>query len=306
MEVGSTWKGHAALVVVQLCNSGYHVLTKAALNMGGNRVVLCVFRDLLALSILVPIAFLKERDICLPVPRHLITSFFFLGLTGIFGNQLLFLTGLSYTNPTYAASIQPAIPVFTFILAAIIGTEKVNLLKIEGVSKVGGTIICVSGALLMALYKGPALFGSEDVDDIAQRMISAKSQLEIGSGLTDARIDIGVLCLIGNCICMAVYIVLQGIVSSALCYGLTTWSNKILGPALVALYNPLQPLGSAVLSTIFLGNSIHLGSIIGGFLIITGLYLVTWARHRDRQAAIKDTYTNQSSEPLLRNDRLIM
>lgn len=153
-----------------------------------------------------------------PIPTlyNLFTSDFFLPILTdynkcrIFGNQLLFLLGLSYTSPSYAAAFQPAIPVFTFLLAALVGVEAVNLYKKDGHAKVMGTVVCILGATLMVLYRGPAVVGPSGADLVSQNGIGVHlSGLNMGRLGGLGNFHLGVLCLIGNCFLMGAYFVIQ-------------------------------------------------------------------------------------------------
>ncbi|KAJ9709054.1 hypothetical protein PVL29_000837 [Vitis rotundifolia] len=69
--------------------------------------------------------------------------------------QIFAVTGLSYSSPILACGMGNLIPAFSFVLAIILRTTKLDWRVTSGQAKIIGTFISISGGTLMILYKGP-------------------------------------------------------------------------------------------------------------------------------------------------------
>ncbi|ESQ46983.1 hypothetical protein EUTSA_v10027820mg [Eutrema salsugineum] len=68
--------------------------------------------------------------------------------------------GIEYSSPTLSSAISNLTPAFTFVLAVFFRMEQVMLRSSATQAKIIGTIVSISGALVVVLYKGPKLLVS--------------------------------------------------------------------------------------------------------------------------------------------------
>ncbi|KAG7011092.1 WAT1-related protein, partial [Cucurbita argyrosperma subsp. argyrosperma] len=73
-----------------------------------------------------------------------------------------------------------------------------------------------------------------------------------------------------------------GIVATGVTYSLQTWVIKKKGPVFLAMSTPIILVITTVSSAVLLGESINLGSGIGGLLLIGGLYSVLWGKNKEQ------------------------
>ncbi|KAI9121803.1 hypothetical protein K1719_007193 [Acacia pycnantha] len=90
-----------------------------------------------------------------------------------------------------------------------------------------------------------------------------------------------------------------GLVASGFNVVLMAWCVSKGGPLFVSVFIPLQLLFLAFVGSFFLNETLHLGSIIGGVLIVGGLYLVLWGKgkemkKKDPLAASKTLHVSSS------------
>ncbi|KAK4490109.1 hypothetical protein RD792_000766 [Penstemon davidsonii] len=129
-------KPYLAMVALQFGYAGMYIITLISLRHGFSHWILVVYRHAIATLVFSPFAYFFEKPVL---------------------DQNLYYVGMQYTSATFASATVNVLPAITFIMAVIFRLEKVNLKKIHSLAKVIGTLITVTGAMLMTLYKGPVI-----------------------------------------------------------------------------------------------------------------------------------------------------
>eukprot|EP01018_Ginkgo_biloba_P017334 Gb_23338 [translate_table: standard] len=316
------FKPHIAQVAVQICYAVMNIITRVALDDGMNPLIYVAYRQAVATLAIAPFAYFLERKERPAMTCAIFWQIFFLGLVGITLNQNFYFEGLAYTTPTFASATTNLIPVVTFVMATTFGLEKVNIRTMRGQAKVLGTLVCVGGAMVMTVYKGPVLAtlaGALKTETWTLGAILLFASCCLWSGwltfqtpvvkkyptqqsLTALMIFCGaiqsfVIAAIFErrasawklkldmellSIVYSVSILTYGVLSSAFAFFIQTYCIKEKGPVFAAVFNPLNTILVAILEYFILHVNLHVGSVVGAVLIIAGLYTVLWGKANDQ------------------------
>ncbi|KAL3524490.1 hypothetical protein ACH5RR_017324 [Cinchona calisaya] len=88
----------------------------------------------------------------------------------------------------------------------------------------------------------------------------------------------------------------SGALATAATFCLISWALTERGPTYPSMFNPLSLIFVAITEALFLGEAITVGSLLGMFLIIVGLYSFLWAKNKEVKGMLKTTNTIDAPE----------
>ncbi|KAH1054425.1 hypothetical protein GLYMA_08G339700v4 [Glycine max] len=271
-----------AMVAVECTNVGVNVLFKAATEKGLSYYAFIAYSFAVStLFLLLPLPFVFRWSRGLPpLNLSLIFRIFLLGVIGLTA-QLCGYKGLKYTSPTLASALSNLIPAFTFILAIIFRMEKVALRSPSTMAKILGSLVSISGALIVVLYKGPIILStsSPQPSPTTDSPMDSTSQTNWVLGGSLLAIEF---------LLVPIWYIVQGFFSTGLSSLVHTWGLHLKGPVYISIFKPLSIVVAAALSVIFLGDALYFGTVVGAVILSFGFYAVLWGKAKEEELTVVD------------------
>jgi drug/metabolite transporter (DMT)-like permease len=218
-----------------------------------------------------------------------------MGLMGVGLYYTLFNLALSYTTASQVALIQSAFPAMTALLAVLLLRERLDVRRIAGtVLAIGGVALIVARSDPGSAARHPLLgnvltFGSVVVWStytILAKRVSKADPISVTAIITlIGTIMLGPAALIENdfrpltreALLAVVYL---GAVASAGSYLLYNRSLRDLDATLVGIFINLSPVIGVATGVLFLREPITGLAIVGGVLVLVGVWVATVERSR--------------------------
>ncbi|TVU25964.1 hypothetical protein EJB05_28487, partial [Eragrostis curvula] len=294
-------------VITELTYTGMYVVSKAALDQGMNAFVFSFYRQAAASLLLVPIALVFQRKTVSSLSPGLLLKMFFCALIGvsihilgrIFENFACVASRMEVLKPRSCSGIAKLAGVGlcltgVFIIAFYAGPE---LSPVDGHHAFGHTSAATNSPNRLTWIKGTFLMVLASVSwsvwmvmqarllneyphkllATVMQSVFAVVQLFIIALVAERdfsewklRLDVSLLAILYN-----------GFVVSGISYYLQVWCVEMKGPVFLAIWTPLSFVFTIFCSSFFLGEIVHLGSIIGGVLLVGGLYSVLWGKSKE-------------------------
>ena len=155
--------------------------------------------------------------------------------------------------------------------------ETVNIKCNSGRAKILGTLVCISGALLLTLYKGKPLFNYSHYKSVAP--VAKSSAVSIASTRTTGKWTIGVVALILGTLFWSSWYILQSSISKR-------FPCQYSSTAIMTFFGVIQ---AAVISLATEHHNLSIWVLKGKLPIIAVLFSVsfTFSKSRDDERELK-------------------
>ncbi|XP_051142248.1 WAT1-related protein At4g30420-like [Andrographis paniculata] len=341
-------KEYIVMVGCQLMYAATTLTTRYVLLQEMSSTVFVTYRQSFAFFLLAPFAFFPRRGkkAC-ALGWKSFGMIFMLSLIGATANQNIYSEGLYLTTSSAASALSNLTPAVTFLLAYTFGLEKVNVRSMRSVAKIGGTVLCVSGAAAMTLLRGQKL-----LNNTYSLLLLHHSNNLLFTAATSTWL-LGCLLVLASTFCWSFWLILQPSVSAqypdhlaltawmcliaavqtglltalinpgthvwkldssfqlfSCCFaGLSTavtifgqtWCVARRGPLFSASFSPLCTVIVTLVSSTLMHEELYTWSIVGGLIVIVGLYIVLWGKAKEHQGKDEEhtedqLKTNQDSD----------
>ncbi|GJN07948.1 hypothetical protein PR202_ga25825 [Eleusine coracana subsp. coracana] len=312
---------YVVAMVLQVIFATTLVISKVAFDQGLSTFVYIFYRQVVAAAVLLPLAFALERRNAPALSCRILLKMFLYTFMGSTLGMTLYNTSLKYTSATVGSAFGNSVPVVTFFLALMLSLQGRAKMTGMALCLTGVLLIALYAGPSLRPLNRHRVFGShhnghDPVTHISRSLwitwtflmlvaCGAWSTWFILQGLLlkeypNKLVLTLIQCLFGTVqsglVAVAIdrdlskwklgfdlsllAVAYSGIVGTAICFYLQTWCVDMKGPVFLVMWNPLSLLLTAFCSSL-IGETVHLGSILGGIVLVGGLYSMLWGKNKE-------------------------